>query len=223
MGKEDHNVDGPVPDVTALDERAAQAGVLNPEQEISAGTHATSALQEYTDLYRELRAVLAQLVADVTALQSTVKDRLSYDKAKEEAFDRLYVELDEMKKNVAFDQARPLYLDLILLFDRIQNVRIDSGLASPATPALTTLVKTLSDELLEILSRREVEIIQTASPKFDPISQRAVGTELAPTEAENNEIARVVRKGFRFRDRVVRAEEVIVKKYRQTLQDQKGE
>jgi molecular chaperone GrpE len=223
MNKEDQNVDGPVPDAIALDERAAQPGVLNPEQEISAGTHATPALQEYIDLYRELRAAVAQLAADVTALQCTVNDRLSYDRAKEEAFDRLYAELDALKKNAAFDQVRPLYLDLILLFDRIENICIDSGAASPATPTITTLVKTLSDELLEILSRREVEIIQTASPKFDPITQRAVGTELAPTEAENNEIARVVRKGFRFRDRIVRAEEVIVKKYRATLQDQKGE
>jgi molecular chaperone GrpE (heat shock protein) len=224
MSEHDLNVDRPIPDVAPLDEPATQAGALNPhDQEVSTDIKSTPVLQEYSDLYRELRAAVAQLAAEVTSLQCTVKDRLRYDKAKEEAFDRLYAELDELKKNSAFDQVRPLYLDLILLFDRIENIGIDSGRGSPATLTLATLFKTLSEELLEILSRREVEIIQTASPKFDPITQRAIGTESAATEAENNEVARVVRKGFRFRDRVVRAEEVIVKKYRETVQNQKGE
>ena len=132
-------------------------------------------------------------------------------------------------KNRTSDTPQPenvIYLVLpvvILVFDRIENMCNDSGYASPIVPSLTALFKTLSDEVLEILSRREVEIIQTASPKFDPITQRAVGTELAPTEPENNEIARVVRRGFRYRDRVIRAEEVIVKKYREEVRNQKGE
>jgi hypothetical protein len=52
------------------------------------------------------------------------------------------------------------------------------------------LLKTLRDELVEILYRREVEVIETTSLTFDPAIQRAIGTELASVETEHNQIAK---------------------------------
>ena len=68
---------------------------------------------------RQVLDALSDLATDLSSLKRTVEDRLSYDKAKEEAFDRLYADLENLKKNAAFEQIRPLYMDLILLFDRI--------------------------------------------------------------------------------------------------------
>lgn len=159
----------------------------------------------------DLATSIRNLEAELAALRRTVENRLSYDRTKEEAFDRLYAELDGLKKKEAFDQLRPLYLDLILLFDRIDNLATKPGEVSQENPSAIGFVQTLSDELLEILGRREIEIISTASI-FDPATQRAVGTQLTSNRSENSEIARVVRKGFRFSGSILRAEEVIVKK-----------
>lgn len=161
------------------------------------------------ELLREVLGATSSLDARLLQLSELVQGRLAYDKAKEEAFDRLYGELEHLKSNAAFEQLRPLYLDLILLFDRIENI---CQSASGDSNALS-LFRSLNDELVEILYRREIEVIQSVSVVFDPSNQRAIGVEPTPAEGESGRVARVVRRGFRYRNRLIRAEEVIVKKY----------
>lgn len=175
----------------------------------------TSASQG-TEIGQQLLTTLTEISAELSTLNSTIESRLRYDKVKEEAFDRLYAELEEMKRNSAFEYIRPLYSDLILLFDRIENTRYNIGQSAPETSNLSHLLETLSDELLELLYRREIETIQTTLSTFDPTIQRAIGTEPVSVDVENNQIVRVVRRGFKYRDRIIRPEEVIVKKYSPT-------
>lgn len=165
--------------------------------------------------HQQVLAAVGGLAAEFASLNRTVESRLRYDEVKEEAFERLYVELEDLKKNAAFEQLRPLYMDLILLFDRIENVRQDTGQSPTTTAPLSDVLQTLSDELVEILYRREIEPIN-ATDTFDPSVQQAIGTQPTSVEAENNHVARVVRRGFRYQSRILRAEEVIVKKYSAT-------
>jgi molecular chaperone GrpE len=160
----------------------------------------------------QLLGTLTEISAELSALNSTIENRFRYDKVKEEAFERLYAELESVKRDSTFEAIRPLYSDLILLFDRIENTRTELSSSTSEGSNLAHLLGTLSDELLEILYRREVEVIQTDLSIFDPTVQRAIGTEPISVEAENNQVVRVVRRGFKYRDRVLRAEEVIVKK-----------
>lgn len=178
------------------------------------GCEANSQAQPPAPGGSEVSALLesaARVEGQLSALNETVEKRLRYDQAKESAFDRLYAELDATKKQAASEELRPLFIDLALLYDRIDAA--SHTLAQPdraATAAL--LVHTLGEELLEILCRREVELIQPLSNTFDATIQRAIGTEPAESETENNQIARVVRRGFRHCHRLLRPEEVIVKK-----------
>ena len=166
---------------------------------------------------RDIELVLAELVdvkTQLAFLKQEIVERLRYDKAKERAFERLYAELDELKRDSAFNQLRPLYTDLILLFDRIDNL-LESPHHDDVPPAdyLNTL-KTFRDELRELLYRRGVEIIRTNQPKFDSAWQRAVGTVDTIHDQEDGHVARVVRKGFAAEERLIRPEEVIVKRFK---------
>ncbi|MDN4593514.1 nucleotide exchange factor GrpE [Polycladomyces subterraneus] len=76
------------------------------------------------------------------------------------------------------------------------------------------LLETLKDEVLEILYRREIQLMRTGSDAFDPRVQHAIGVEHTDDPADNNRVARVVRHGILYRDTVLRPEEVIVKRYR---------
>jgi molecular chaperone GrpE len=158
--------------------------------------------------------VVSQLATELFPLKSMFENRLRYDKTKEEAFNRLYTELDDLKKNSIFDRNRPLFIDLILLYDRIENKLHESKQPTSKMSISEHFLKTLSDELLEILNRQEIEVIRMTSTIFDPLFQRAIGTEFTTVKDENNEVAKVLRKGFKFRDRLLRAEEVIVKKFK---------
>jgi len=163
---------------------------------------------EYATTRQRIFGAIDRLVIEMSSLNQIVQERLSYDRTKEEAFERLYAELEDLKKNSAFEQIRPIYMDLILLFDRIENINADMSHSTTSSP-LFDILKTLSDEILEILYRREVELINTTD-KFD---QKVIDIQSTCVEVENNQVVRVVRRGFRYRSQILRAEEVVIKRY----------
>ncbi|MBD1372436.1 nucleotide exchange factor GrpE [Hazenella sp. IB182357] len=162
---------------------------------------------------QQMMSMLNSLQQNFSSLLSVVNNRLSYDQTKEVAFDRLYKEMEEMKQDQELSQLRPLYIDLILLIDRmntIYNDKLDSG---EQNPELVSTLQTLSHEVLEILYRRGVDLIVATSNKFNPSIQQIV--EVVPTNnpAEDNLVIHMVRHGFKYNDVVLRPEEVVVKKY----------
>ena len=91
-----------------------------------------------------------------------VEKRLNYDRAKEKAFDHLYQELEGFKRDAAYQEKRPMLIDLILLYDRMEVIYQDVRSATNVPASVADLLQTLSDELLEILYRREVEMITSS-------------------------------------------------------------
>jgi molecular chaperone GrpE len=171
---------------------------------------------EFTDVSVEQQILLNMdnIIAGVTALNQIIKERLVYDRAKEEAFDRLYVEVEEVRQERGFQQIRPLLMDLILLYDRIElGMQQLYGLEG-SMPEVVQLLQSFRDELLEILYRREVEAIVVPTATFDRTLQQAVSVQPTVVLSEHNQVVRVVRRGFRYRNRILRSEEVIVSSYK---------
>ncbi|WP_124726335.1 nucleotide exchange factor GrpE [Staphylospora marina] len=162
---------------------------------------------------QQVLSMLSALQQNFSSLLQVVTNRLSYDKTKEAAFNRLYQEMEELKQDQELNQLRPLYIDLILLIDRMNNIYNDKLEAGNQNPELVSILQTLSHEVLEILYRRGVELIVAPGSKFDPKIQQVV--EVIPTNnpAEDNQVVHMVRHGFRYKDVVLRPEEVVIKKY----------
>lgn len=163
---------------------------------------------------QQVLSMLNSLQQNFSSLLQVVTNRLSYDKTKEAAFDRLYQEMEELKQNQELNQLRPLYIDMILLIDRMNNIYNDKLDSRVQNPELINILQTLSHEVLEILYRRGVELIVSTSPTFDPKYQQVV--EVIPTNnpAEDNLIVQMVRHGFKYKEVVLRPEEVVIKKYK---------
>lgn len=197
----------------ALPEGEAQLESTAPVSPVQTATQ-TAQPPTGMALLQKLLAEMSGVSADISLIKTVMEKRLSYDQTKETAFDQLYKELDELKKNTEFERNRSIYMDLILLYDRIENIRLNlSGASDQSSDSSGALLSSLSDEVIEILYRRGIEAIVTDPTVFDKAIQQAIGTEPAASESENNQVARVVRKGFRYQDRILRAEEVIIKKY----------
>jgi molecular chaperone GrpE len=158
--------------------------------------------------------VLSKVLNELSAIRNEFADRLRYDAAKERAFDRLYSDLDQLRADREFDGLKPLYLDLILLFDRLDHLAANAPPAEQGGQGTDALLASLRDEVLEVLYRREIEIVQPVPTVFDPTIQRAIGVQYADSPRDDNSIVSVVRNGFRFRKRLLRPQEVIVAKYR---------
>jgi molecular chaperone GrpE len=149
-------------------------------------------------------------------LKEMIEQRLTYDQTKDEAFNYLYSELKELKENALFESIKPVYIDLILLFDRIQTFCRnfeDASSSSISTLEVSGKFQSIRDELLEVLCRREIVMIQTdRDAAFNPSQQRAVSTKLTDNTSQNNTIESIVREGFNYRNQILRPEEVVVYK-----------
>jgi molecular chaperone GrpE (heat shock protein) len=69
--------------------------------------------------------------------------------------------------------------------------------------------------IVEVLARLEVVMLPVGSGKLDKHTQRAVAVEIAEDPDDDGLILRSVKRGFTWKDRVVRAEEVIIKKWKE--------
>lgn len=150
-----------------------------------------------------------KILEELDHIRELFSKRLSYDKSKDEAFERLYLELDEIKRNRAFEDSRPLFTDLILFYDRMQSAIID------AEPKGANVLESLLSELKEILYRREIDTINNESDVFDPSFQRAVNSKTVESDELNGKVIKVLREGFVYRGIVLRPEEVVVGCYQQ--------
>lgn len=165
-----------------------------------------------TDVTHEL----SHLRAAFEALGRTVEARLSDDRVREAAFDKLYAELKGYKEDFVRVAERPLLLDLCLLYDSMsffqQRLREDLG-RPERSEAVADAFQLLVDELLEVLYRRDVVPMDPATT-FDPTVHRAVQLQAAAGPADDNRVAQVLKRGFLRDDKPLRPEEVAVYRWR---------
>lgn len=214
----DKKIKDPSPESLNLSENDRESKTSDNQEDMSLEIfqQKTSSINN-EGVLKNIYDAISQLATELFPLKNMFESRLRYDKTKEEAFNRLYTELDDLKKNSIIDRNRPLFIDLILLYDRIENKLLESKQSTSKMSTFEHFLKTLSDELLEILNRQGIEVIRITSTIFDPAFQRAIGTEFTTVKEENNEVAKVLRKGFKLHDRLLRAEEVIVKKFKKII------
>jgi molecular chaperone GrpE len=148
---------------------------------------------------------LVEIAADLSDLRQIVHARLQHDTTKDEAFRKLYVDLEHFRGQAAFVHTRPLYIDLILLVDRLE-----STLPGAPTAETASLLTSIRDELLEILARRSVEPVVTEHrAAFDPHLQRAIRVEPTAVASEHN-LTQFVRRGYQANGLLLRPEDVVV-------------
>lgn len=183
---------------TTMSDQAGDSAITAPEIVCSPEDHLAD------DDDKESIPESDRILDEIEQIRKIIKSRLSYDKSKDEAFERLYQELDELKRNKVFEECRPLFIDLILFYDRIQAATVESE--SPSCDVL----ESLQGELKEVLLRREIEPIRNTSVLFDPTTQRAVSTEDVESVELGGKVIQVLREGFAYRGKVLRAQEVVV-------------
>ena len=145
-----------------------------------------------------------------------IQDRLEYDSVKEKAFDKLYEEMRRQKESLdLLDRAmKPLLSDLLLLYDSMKRheALLDNNQRLNKED-IPNNFKYVLDELLEILYRQEViPMEQNLSETFNSKIHKATKSEPTKYKEEDFKIASIVRSGFLWRDKVLRPQEVVVKR-----------
>lgn len=157
----------------------------------------------------DLQATLAEVSRSLSRLEAQFELRFAYDATKEAAFRHVYSDLQDAKLAQSLESTRPLLLDLLLLYDRVE-----CAIGSATDDGNGSALGSFREELLEILHRRDVQRIVSASDRYDRDTQQVVGVVDTVDADEHHRVERVVRPGFRWGTRMLRAEDVIVRRHR---------
>jgi molecular chaperone GrpE (heat shock protein) len=135
-------------------------------------------------------------------------------------FDSLHEELISYRDNFVRDALqKPFIRDLLVLFDDLGTLAAqleemanpeESG---PENARSRNNLANIQHFLLEILHRLEVNEIAEGET-VDRTFHRVISFEPTDCEEENGRIVKRLKRGFTWHDRVLRAEEVIAKRFR---------
>jgi molecular chaperone GrpE (heat shock protein) len=159
-----------------------------------------------------------QITEEVAALRQLVEERLANDEVKEKAFDQLYGELKQYKDDFVFQAEKALLLDLLLFYDSLNWFSDSLAKDSPSPDVVADSFQYLIDEFLEVLYRRDVLPFE-GSEQFDAKNQKAVKVQDTEVEEDDFKIIEVLKRGFTRGDRALRAEEVVISRYRAPKQE----
>lgn len=133
-------------------------------------------------------AAIAALDEKLSNLQDLFVRRLSEDKQKAEM-------IRTLEAGVNFTFIEPFLTDIILLLDRLDKMNDE-------------FAQSVKEELLDIIGRRGVSKIAVTS-KFDPILNKAIRVT-EDDGVDTLSVARIIRNGYTFSGKVIRAAEVEV-------------
>ena len=173
-------------------------------------------------------ADLPQIVAELRGLIEA-KNGVS-----QSMFSALHQELKCYKDGFLLESVhRPMIRDLISLYDDITGIQrqVTATMTDPDCQKGTPLAVRMSERLrtiethlvhnlefiVEVLNRLEVSVMEPRGDKLDKLTQRAVTIEVAGDPEQYGEVISVVKRGFLWKDRVLRAEEVVIKKWQEGL------
>jgi len=196
---------------------------------LEALTRVTLESKEALSKLEETCAVQKDLPTLMTGVQETLDKRSAIN---QQLFDALHEELKGYRDGFLLEVLqKPLVRDLVCLFDDLSTIRrqiaafaAEAKTSGEAAPCASTseFLKHLEENLdhsvdfvVEVMSRMEVTQLEPALGKLDKKNQRAISVELADSPEEDGDIIRSVKPGFIWRERVVRPEEVVVKKWKE--------
>ena len=158
---------------------------------------------------------IAAIRSDLSALRRTVEQRLADDGVREKAFDQLYEELKAYKEDWQFQAEKPLLLDLLLFYDSLNWFQESLVKQEMSRDVVADSFQYLIDEFVELLYRRDV-VPMEPTESFDRKRHKAVQVVDTDTPSEDQSIQQVLKRGFNRGDRVLRAEEVIIRRFKRS-------
>lgn len=187
-------------------------------------TQALSRLEGAAKDVPEAENKLPQIVAD---LQTLADHRNSVSR---DMFNALHEELRTYKDGFLLEAIhRPMIRDLISLYDDlveahrqmleivVEGCSLDGDAAhfGERCRAVALHIEHRLEFILEVLARLDVDQMPIGYGKLDKRTQRAVAVETADVPEEDGLVLRAVKRGFFWKDRIARPEEVVIKKWKE--------
>jgi len=152
------------------------------------------------------------IAAEVSALKEAIADRKESEAAQQKAFDTLYEELKQYKEDFLYQNEKALLLDLLLFYDSLNWFQSSLVKKEMSPEVIADSFQYLIDEMVELLYRRDV-LPMDATEAFDRKRQKVIKTVPTASEEDDYTIDSILKRGFTRGGRVLRAEEVVVRRF----------
>jgi molecular chaperone GrpE (heat shock protein) len=162
-------------------------------------------------LARSMRGVEDHLLKVAEAYQRIAQG----EKRKKQAYDQLYEELRQYKDDFLLRAQKPLFMDIILLYDGLsRTIRTFEDVEEEALPKAEVLesLRHSLEEVQEVLYRRDIEPIEERPETLQIEYQKPVQRIETDNPEEDREVVSIVRDGFRMNGAILRPQEVVVKR-----------
>ncbi len=159
----------------------------------------------------DLGTLMANVTGRLVALEDLFREKILYDENKESLLDKLYQDLQANRLDVVESNFRSLYKELFLLYDNLQ--REIAKFSNSEDQTAKNSLEFIAREFLEILARRDVEIMPREEYFCDRQKQKVINTVATSIPLEDGKVMEVLQDGFTHRDRVLRVQSIVIKKY----------
>jgi molecular chaperone GrpE (heat shock protein) len=157
----------------------------------------------------------------IVAMDDAFRAKIEKDTTQKEAFDKLYEDLQRYRDNFLLQTQKPIFMDLILLYDDMTRSLRTLEDGDPGGESAKQ-VSFLREIVLEILYRRDVEPIEEMPEgdarhdalKFDKHTMKAVKRVDTLDPELDQTIEQVIRAGFRKEKTILRPTEVIMRRHK---------
>jgi molecular chaperone GrpE (heat shock protein) len=147
-------------------------------------------------------------------------------------FEALHSELKTYKDGFILEAVlRPVIRDLISVYDDMWEIHKQIGSAASAFDetengeAVMVMVNKMRHAatnldhnihfILEVLERLDVSLVPVIGGKLDKRTQKAVALEFTENPDEDQDVVKSSKRGFQWKDRIIRPEEVVIRKWKE--------
>ena len=166
----------------------------------------TTNFKQVEDHILEIASRMNMFQVHLNKLTEAFNKRFLEDKAKDHAFNKLYESMQDYKEDFLSNAKKPVFLDLIRLYDDIQKM---IGKEKKKNLEL------ICDVIIEILYRNDIEVITEAPEIFDRTFQKAVKRIDVAEKSQDRKVAEILKVGFTKGTQIIRPQEVSVYIYKQ--------
>lgn len=161
---------------------------------------------------------LEQRLADtddkLSKLLLLFQERIQDDLVKGQLFEKLYHDLTNYREDFVFKNiTQRVFNDVICLFDRVDGMLGQGILDGMQRDDLIAHVRSFRNEIIQVLRRQEVSLIESKPGRFDETFQEALDTRSVSHPAEDQTVVGILRSGFNYKGRLLRPEQVIVGRF----------
>lgn len=199
---------------TSVPEDAVEpAEVVEPvETEVVVEEEPAQPKEDAEALVKSLLEQIENLSRQNELLQKKFDQKIAQDEHKAQLFDKMYAELQSYKTDLYAKLLKPFVLSTITLLDDTNTFL--GKLGENESVQAEKFLRTMPDDLIEILEANGVVLYEDDSDKFNPKTQRVV--KQVPTDKPEleNTIAKRVRKGYSWNGVNLKPEMVWIYKFK---------